>query len=99
MPGKLDRTLAALAHPVRRAIVHRLWRGPLRVTDLAAPFRLSLNAVSRHLQVLERAGLVRRRREGREHWLVLRPAPLREVAGWIARYERLWNLVQQIIKV
>jgi DNA-binding transcriptional ArsR family regulator len=61
------------------------------VTDLAAPFRLSLNAVSRHLQVLEAAALVRRRREGREHWLVLRPAPLRDAANWIARYGPLWS--------
>ena len=87
----LDLAFAALAHPARRAIVHRLSRGPLRVTDLAAPFPISLNAVSKHLKVLEEAGLVSRRRAGREHRLLLRPGPLRAVARWTSRYQRFWN--------
>src|SRR5881296_3507460 len=91
MTGALDRSFAALADPTRRAILSRLARGPARVTDVAARFPISLNAVSKHLKVLERAGLVRRRREGREHYLELRAAPLREIARWTSRYERFWN--------
>ncbi len=87
----LDRSFAALADPTRRAILARLADSPTRVTDVAAPFAMSLNAVSKHVKVLERAGLVRRLRTGREHLLVLEPAPLREVARWAARYERFWN--------
>lgn len=87
----LDRTFAALADPTRRRIVARLTRGEIRVTDLAQPFAMSLNAVSKHVKVLERAGLVRRRRIGREHYLHLRAAPLREVANWTSQYERFWN--------
>jgi DNA-binding transcriptional ArsR family regulator len=87
----LDRAFAALADPTRRAIVERLARSPTRVTDVAEPFRMSLNAVSKHVKVLERAGLVRRLRRGREHVLVLEPAPLRGVARWAERWERFWN--------
>ena len=87
----LDGAFSALADPTRRAIVGRLARGPARVTDIAQRFPMSLTAVSKHLKVLEGAGLVRRRREGREHHLELRPAPLREIARWTARYERFWN--------
>ncbi len=87
----LDGAFAALADPTRRAIVGRLARGPARVTDIAARFPMSLNAVSKHLKVLEGAGLVKRRREGREHHLELRPAPIREIARWTSRYERFWN--------
>ena len=86
----LDGAFAALAVPTRRAIVGRLARGPARVTDIAQRFPMSLNAVSKHLKVLEGAGLVRRRKEGREHHLELRPAPLREIARWTSRYERFW---------
>lgn len=89
--SKLDLAFAALADPTRRRIVARLTRGELRVTDLAQPFAMSLNAVSKHVKVLEGAGLVRRRREGREHYLRLRAAPLREVARWTSQYERFWN--------
>ena len=90
MPN-LDLAFAALADPTRRRIVARLARGRLRVTDLAAPFAMSLNAVSKHLKTLERAGLVHRERAGREHYLRLRAAPLREVVQWASRYERFWN--------
>lgn len=89
--SNLDLAFAALADPTRRRIVARLTRGELRVTDLALPFAMSLNAVSKHVKVLEGAGLVRRRREGREHYLRLRAAPLREVARWTSQYERFWN--------
>jgi len=87
----LDNAFAALSDPTRRAIVDRLAEGPSRVTDLAKPFDMSLNAVSKHLKVLERAGMLKRVRKGREHLLELRPAPLREVAKWTARYEQFWS--------
>ncbi len=91
MSASLDEAFAALSDPTRRAIVSRLARGPARVTDVADRFPISLNAVSKHLKVLERAGLLRRRREGREHYLNLRAEPLREIARWTSRYERFWN--------
>ncbi|MDR3388846.1 MAG: metalloregulator ArsR/SmtB family transcription factor [Rudaea sp.] len=86
----LDLAFTALADPTRRRIIARLSRGDARVGDLAQPFAMSLNAVSKHIKLLERAGLVHRRRVGREHFLRLRPAPLRAVTQWAARYERFW---------
>ena len=91
MPLVLDDTFAALSDPTRRGIVERLAKGAVRVTDLAQPFDMSLNAVSKHVKVLERAGLVRRTRTGREHVIALDPEPIRRVAGWASRYERFWN--------
>jgi DNA-binding transcriptional ArsR family regulator len=87
----LDHVLAAIADPTRRAILDRLARGPARVTDVAEPFEMSLAAVSKHVQMLERAGLVRRARRGREHTLSLDARPLRRVARWTLRYEQFWN--------
>jgi DNA-binding transcriptional ArsR family regulator len=87
----MDTVLAAIADPTRRAILDQLARGPARVTDVAAPFDMSLNAVSKHIKVLERARLVRRTRRGREHTLELEAAPLREVVRWASRYEQFWN--------
>ena len=75
-PSSLDRTLLALSDPTRRAILKRLARGSARVTDLARPMTMSLNAVSKHIRMLERAHLVRRRRSGREHLLSFNPDPL-----------------------
>src|SRR6201995_1098314 len=86
----LDATLPARAAPPRRAILARLAAGEARVTDLARPFAISLNSVSKHIRLLERAQLVRRRRAGREHFLTLNPAPLDEAAGWIESQRRLW---------
>ena len=83
--------LAAIADPTRRAILNRLARGDARVTDIAEPFAMSLAAVSKHVQTLERAGLVRRERRGREHTLSLDARPLRQVVRWTSRYERFWN--------
>ena len=91
MTDSLGQTLAAVADPTRRAIIDQLARGPARVTDVAAPFAMSLNAISKHLKVLEKAGVVRRARRGREHLLALDAAPLREVARWAHRYERYWT--------
>jgi DNA-binding transcriptional ArsR family regulator len=87
----LDDTMLALADPTRRAILSRLAAGEARVTDLAAPFAMSLNAVSKHIRILERATLVRRRRSGREHVLSLNPAPLDEAAAWIEQQRTFWN--------
>jgi DNA-binding transcriptional ArsR family regulator len=87
----LDHTLAALADPTRRAILRRLARGEARVTEVAAPFAMSLNAVSKHIQVLERARLVKRRRAGREHFLSFDPRPLDAAAQWIERQRHFWN--------
>lgn len=86
----LDETLSALADPTRRAILSRLAEGEARVTDLAKPFPISLNSVSKHIRLLERAKLVRRRIEGREHVLALDPRPLDEAADWIAAQRNLW---------
>jgi DNA-binding transcriptional ArsR family regulator len=91
-PVHLDRTLLALADPTRRAILHRLTAGEARVTDLAAPFAMSLNAVSKHIRLLERASLVRRRKSGREHLLSLNPEPLEEVATWMAQQRASWTV-------
>ena len=87
----LDQTLIALADPTRRAILRRLSRGEARVTELAQPFAMSLNAVSKHIRMLERARLVRRRRAGREHLLSFDPAPLDEAAAWIDAQRALWT--------
>jgi DNA-binding transcriptional ArsR family regulator len=81
----------AIADPTRRAILDRLARGSARVTDVAEPFDMSLAAVSKHVQMLERVGLVRRVRRGREHTLTLDARPLRQVARWTSRYERFWT--------
>jgi DNA-binding transcriptional ArsR family regulator len=89
-PANLDRTLLALADPTRRAILHRLTGGEVRVTDLARPFAISLNAVSKHIRLLERARLVRRRRVGREHLLSLNPEPLETAAAWMDQQRDLW---------
>ena len=89
--AQLDNTLIALADPTRRAILARLSRGEARVTDLAAPFDISLNSVSKHIRMLERADLVRRRRAGREHLLTLNPQPLDAAQAWIETQRALWT--------
>jgi DNA-binding transcriptional ArsR family regulator len=91
MQTDLDHTLIALADPTRRAILRRLSRGEARVTELAQPFAMSLNAVSKHIRMLERARLVRRRRAGREHLLSFDPQPLDEAAAWIDTQRGLWT--------
>lgn len=91
MPSSLDHTLTALADPTRRAILQRLSAGETRVTDLARPFAMSLNAVSKHIRTLERARLVRRRRAGREHLLSLDLTPLDEAAAWIETQRAHWT--------
>jgi len=88
---RLDHTLGALADPTRRAILLRLSEGEARVTDLAAPFDISLNSVSKHIRILERARLVTRRKVGREHLLSRNARPLDEAAVWIDRLRDHWN--------
>ena len=90
-PPVLNLAFAALSDPTRRAIVQRLAQGAARVTDLAQPFAMSFNAVSKHVKVLEHAGLVRRTRVGREHHIALDPEPIRRIVGWASRYERFWR--------
>jgi DNA-binding transcriptional ArsR family regulator len=90
-PRLLDRTFAALADPTRRRILENLARGGQCVTDVARPYRMSLPAVSKHVRVLERAGLIRRRRRGRVHQLDLEAAPMKQAADWIGEYRRFWE--------
>jgi DNA-binding transcriptional ArsR family regulator len=87
----LDATFAALADPTRRAILARLADGEATVLELAAPFDLSLPAVSKHLKVLERAGLISRGRDAQRRPCRLTAAPLRDAAGWIETYRRHWE--------
>ena len=86
----LDHTLTALADPTRRAILARLAAGEARVTEVAQPFAISLNSVSKHIRMLERARLVTRRIEGRDHELSFNPAPLDEAQAWIDGQRALW---------
>ena len=87
----LDRTFAALADPTRRRILSRLARGDQSVTRLARPYAMSLPAVSKHLRVLEKAGLIRRRRYGRVHQLNLEAEPLKRAAEWVEKYRKFWE--------
>jgi len=87
---QLTATFAALADPTRRAILARLASGECSVTALAEPFDMSLPAVSKHLRVLERAGLIARGREAQWRPCRLQPAPLKDVSDWIERYRDLW---------
>jgi DNA-binding transcriptional ArsR family regulator len=87
----LDQTFAALADPTRRAILARLATGWANVSELAAPFSISLPAVSRHLKVLERAGLINRGRDAQWRPTTLRAAPLKEAAEWLDAYRQYWE--------
>ena len=87
----LDDTLIALADDTRRIILGRLAAGEARVTEVAAPFGISLNSVSKHIRLLERAGLVRRRIAGRDHFLSLEPKPFDELTQWMAKTRDFWS--------
>jgi DNA-binding transcriptional ArsR family regulator len=87
----LSTTLAALSDPTRRSILSRLAAGPASVGQLAGPFRMSQQAVSKHLAYLERARLVEKRRHGRSHVCTLRPTPFKEVADWVEHYRIFWE--------
>lgn len=87
----LDRTFAALSDPTRRSILQNLMEGERCVTDLAKPHRMSLPAISKHLRVLEQAGLVHRQRRGRMHRLKLEAKPMQEAQAWIEHYRQFWE--------
>ena len=89
--AQLDRTFAALAHPTRRAILSRLALGDASVSELAAPFSMSQPAVSKHLKVLERAGLIVRGRNAQWRPSELRAAPLREASEWVGEFREVWE--------
>ena len=88
---QLTDVLGAVSHPTRRAIIKRLAGGPARFLDIARPFDVALNAITKHLKLLERAGLIEREKRGREVFISLRPEKLRLVADWVHEYERFWN--------
>ena len=87
----LDLLFSALSDPIRRAILARLAEGEATVGDLARPFPVSLPAISKHLRVLERAGLLERRIEGRVHRCRLQPRPLKDAVDWLAEYRQFWE--------
>ena len=87
----LDDTLTALADETRRSILKRLASGEARVTEVAEPFGISLNSVSKHIRILERAGLVRRRISGRDHFLALEPRPFDELTRWMHETRDFWS--------
>src|SRR2546421_12968052 len=88
---QLTDVLTAISHPTRRAIIEQLANGPARFLDIAKQFDTALNAVTKHLKLLERAGLIERKKQGREVLISFRGEPLGEVAGWVHEYERFWN--------
>ena len=88
---ELDDTLIALADETRRGILKRLASGDARVTEVAAPFEISLNSVSKHIRILERAGLVRRRIAGRDHYLSLERRPFDELTEWMLQTREFWS--------
>ena len=90
-PDTLSTTFAALADPTRRAMLARLAQGEATVTELAAPFDMSLPGISKHLRVLQRAGLIEQGRQAQWRPCRLAPEPLREVAGWVEQYRRHWE--------
>ena len=90
-PDRLSTTLAALADPTRRAILARLAQGEAPVSELSRPFGMSGPAISKHLKVLERAGLITRGREAQRRPCRLAAEPMREVADWVAQYRRFWD--------
>lgn len=88
--NQLDDLFVALADETRRSILARLSSGEARVTEVAAPFGISLNSVSKHIRILERARLVARRRSGRDHYLSLNPRPLTQAANWLQSHQQFW---------
>lgn len=88
---RLTDVLVAISHPTRREIIEQLTRGPARFLDIAKQFDTALNAVTKHLKILERAGLIERNKKGREVFISLKAEPLAKVAEWIHTHERFWN--------
>lgn len=90
-PEELDRVFSALADPTRRAILRRLTRRPATINEIARPFRISLNAISKHVMTLERAGMLRREIQGRKHYCSIAPTPLRQANQWLEHYRQFWE--------
>ncbi len=90
--GSLNRVFSAVGDPTRRAILRALADNPATITEIAKPFPVSLNAVSKHIMVLERAGLIRREIRGREHLCTLEPRPLRDATAWLGYYRQFWDV-------
>jgi DNA-binding transcriptional ArsR family regulator len=90
-PERLDRVFSALSDPTRRAILKRLARSEASMTELAAPFDMSLPAISKHLRILEHAGLIAREKEGRIHHMRLAAAALKDATEWLGHYRRFWT--------
>jgi DNA-binding transcriptional ArsR family regulator len=88
---RLTDVFTAVSHPTRRAIIRQLSAGPARFSDIAEPFDTALNSVTKHLKLLERAGLIGRRKVGREVLVSFQGEPLREAAEWVHEYEQFWN--------
>jgi len=88
---QLSEVLTAISHPTRRTIIGQLANGPARFLDVAEPHDIALNAVTKHLKMLERAGLIEREKKGREVLISLRGEPLRQVDGWMHEYEHFWK--------
>jgi DNA-binding transcriptional ArsR family regulator len=95
----LDRVFSALADPTRRAILQALTQSPSTITDLAKPFPVSFNAISKHVMVLERAGLVHREIKGREHYCWIDPDPLAEANLWLEHYRQFWEQRLEALQV
>src|SRR5215467_4224613 len=89
---ELDRVFSALGDPTRRAILGALSKGPSTIKDIAKPFPVSFNAISKHVMILERAGLLRREIRGREHYCRIESRPLREANTWLQQYRHFWEL-------
>jgi DNA-binding transcriptional ArsR family regulator len=90
-PANLDRVFSALSDPTRRAILRALTRRPATINEIAKPFPVSLNAISKHVMVLERAGLLHREIKGRQHYCRIEPRPLRQADAWMAHYRQFWD--------
>ncbi len=88
---QLDRAFRALAHPIRRGILARLSTGEASIAELARPFRVSAPAITKHMRILETAGLLSRRKKGREHHCRLEAARLKQAEDWIEQHRKLWN--------
>jgi DNA-binding transcriptional ArsR family regulator len=88
---ELDRIFSALADPTRRAILRRLSDRPATINEIAKPYRVSLNAISKHVMTLERAGMLRREIKGRQHYCWIEPGPLREANDWLEHYRQFWE--------
>jgi DNA-binding transcriptional ArsR family regulator len=86
-----NNVLTAISHPNRRAIIEQLSNGPARFLDIAEPYDTALNSVTKHLKLLERAGLIERKKQGREVLISFQAEPLRKVAEWVGGYEGFWN--------